>query len=66
MGEVIDLGVKQGIVDKSGAWYVYQGNKIGQGKASSAKYPEEHPEIANKIETTIYQQLLGEPETEKS
>ena len=58
MGEVIDLGVKCKIVDKSGAWYSYQGNKIGQGKANSATYLEEHPEIANEIEEQIRAQML--------
>ncbi len=61
MGEVIDLGVKQGIVDKSGAWYAYQGNKIGQGKANAARYLEENPEIANDIESQIRTQLLNVP-----
>ncbi len=59
MGEVIDLGVKQGIVDKSGAWYAYQGNKIGQGKANAAKYLEENSEIAAEIEAQIREQLLN-------
>ncbi|MAR00405.1 MAG: recombinase RecA [Oceanospirillaceae bacterium] len=58
MGEVIDLGVKCKIVDKSGAWYSYNGNKIGQGKANSASYLEEHPEIANEIEEQIRAQML--------
>jgi recombination protein RecA len=49
MGEVIDLGVQQGLVDKSGAWYAYKGDKIGQGKANAAKYLEEHPDIAQEI-----------------
>ncbi len=61
MGEVIDLGVKQGLVDKSGAWYAYQGNKIGQGKANAAKYLEDNPEVAAEIETQIRQQLLNVP-----
>ncbi|WP_210396994.1 recombinase RecA [Motiliproteus sediminis] len=58
MGEVIDLGVKQGIVDKSGAWYAYQGNKIGQGKANAAQFLEENPEMAQEIEAQIREQLL--------
>ncbi|MDI3322937.1 recombinase RecA [Pontibacterium granulatum] len=58
MGEVIDLGVKQGLIDKSGAWYAYQGNKIGQGKANAANYLEEHPEVAQEIESEIRNQLL--------
>lgn len=58
MGEVIDLGVKQGLIDKSGAWYAYQGNKIGQGKANAAKYLEENPAVSQEIETEIRAQLL--------
>jgi recombination protein RecA len=66
MGEVIDLGVKQGLVDKSGAWYAYKGDKIGQGKANSAKFLEENPAIAEEIESLIRAQLLnlGGPEPE--
>ena len=58
MGEVIDLGVKQGLVDKSGAWYAYKGDKIGQGKANSARFLEENPAIAEEIEALIRAQLL--------
>ncbi|MGB2131411.1 MAG: recombinase RecA [Marinobacterium sp.] len=61
MGEVVDLGVQQGLVDKSGAWYAYKGDKIGQGKANAAKYLEEHPEVAEEIENEIRAQLLNVP-----
>jgi recombination protein RecA len=59
MGEVIDLGVKCELVKKSGAWYSYKDNKIGQGKANASAYLEEHPEIALEIETAIRAQLLN-------
>jgi recombination protein RecA len=59
MGEVIDLGVKEGLIDKSGAWYAYNGDKIGQGKANAAKFLEENPEIASTIETEIRDRLLA-------
>ncbi|MBU2863748.1 recombinase RecA [Reinekea marina] len=59
MGEVIDLGVKIGLVEKAGAWYSYKGNKIGQGKANSARFLEENKEIANEIETAIRAQFLN-------
>ncbi len=59
MGEVIDLGVKCDLVQKSGAWYSYQDNKIGQGKANAAAYLEEHPEIAAEIEAGIRAQLIA-------
>ena len=58
MAEVVDLGVKLGLVDKSGAWYAYQGDKIGQGKANACKYLEENLEIAKEIEDQIRTQLL--------
>ena len=66
MGEVIDLGVKCGLVDKSGAWYAYQGDKIGQGKANAAKYLSENPAVAEVIEAEIRNQLLSNLITEKS
>ncbi|MDX9874140.1 MAG: recombinase RecA [Spongiibacteraceae bacterium] len=59
MGEVIDLGVKLGLIDKSGAWYAYQGDKIGQGKANAARFLEDNPAIAQEIEAEIRRQLLG-------
>ena len=58
LGELIDLGVKQGIISKAGAWYAYSGDKIGQGKANAAKYLSEHPEIAEEVELNVRQQLL--------
>ncbi|VXB31450.1 recombinase RecA [Pseudomonas sp. 8O] len=57
-GEIIDLGVQQGLVEKSGAWYSYKGNKIGQGKANAAKYLEENQEVAREIEGLIREKLL--------
>ena len=52
-GELVDLGVKHGLVDKSGAWYAYKGNKIGQGKANVGVYLTENPDIAEEIESQI-------------
>jgi recombination protein RecA len=66
MGEVIDLGVKQGLIDKSGAWYAYKGDKIGQGKANSARFLEENPAIAQEIETQIRVQLLNLPQPKEA
>jgi len=59
MGEILDWGTRLGLVDKSGAWYAYNGDKIGQGKANAARFLEENLEIANEIETLIRQQLLN-------
>ncbi|BBB28607.1 recombinase RecA [Neptunomonas japonica] len=58
MGEIIDLGVQNGFVDKAGAWYAYNGDKIGQGKANAAKYLTEHPEAAQAIESALRDKLL--------
>ncbi|MDP1758033.1 MAG: recombinase RecA, partial [Pseudohongiella sp.] len=52
-GEVIELGVVHKIVDKSGAWYAYNGEKIGQGKDNAREYLKEHPEIAKEIEAKV-------------
>ncbi len=60
-GEIIDLGVPLGLVEKSGAWYSYQGNKIGQGKANAAKYLEENPEVAQAIEQQIRDKRANVP-----
>lgn len=59
MGELIDLGVNQGLVDKAGAWYAYKGNKIGQGKANAMKFLQENPETAQEIETALRDALLS-------
>lgn len=59
LGEVLDLGVQQGLVDKSGAWYAYQGDKIGQGKQNACEYLAGHPEVASAIEGEIRARLLS-------
>lgn len=58
-GEIIDLGVLHGFLEKAGAWYSYQGSKIGQGKANSAKYLEDNPEIGRTVEKLIRDKLLA-------
>jgi recombination protein RecA len=52
-GEIIELGVLHRIVEKSGAWYAYKGDKIGQGKDNAREFLREHPEIAAEIEQRI-------------
>jgi recombination protein RecA len=64
--EIIDLGVQIGLVEKSGAWYAYKGNKIGQGKANAAKYMSENPAIAAEIEKAIRDKLLPKPSNAKA
>ncbi|HDR1911278.1 TPA: recombinase RecA [Pasteurella multocida] len=61
-GELIELGVKHKLVDKAGAWYAYNGEKIGQGKANAMKWLEEHPEEALALETKLRNELLANPE----
>ena len=57
-GELIDLGVKHKLVEKSGAWYSYNGSKVGQGKSNSIKFLKENVEIANEIEGKLRDMLL--------
>jgi recombination protein RecA len=57
-GEIIDIGSENGIIDKSGAWYSYKGERIGQGKDNVRTFLKEHPEIAQDIETQIRVKLL--------
>ncbi|MCH2098731.1 MAG: recombinase RecA, partial [Pseudomonadales bacterium] len=64
-GEIIDLGVKQGIIDKSGAWYAYKGDKIGQGKKNAAEFLAENPEVSNEIEAAIRAELLPNAQQEQ-
>ncbi len=67
-GELIDLGVKHGFVDKSGSWYSYNGDRIGQGKDNVRNYLKEHPDTAAEIEAAIRDKLLAvkpEPQDEE-
>jgi len=56
-GEIIDMGVIAKIVDKSGAWYAYQGEKIGQGRDNSREFLRENPELAFEIENKVRESL---------
>ena len=62
MGELLDLGVAAGIVDKSGAWISYNGQRIGQGRENAKTFLRENPEIADEIEAAIRQNagLVGD------
>jgi len=66
MGEIIDLGVKQGFIDKAGAWYSYNGDRIGQGKVKVADFLLENPEIASDIENRIRAELLPSNDDKKA
>ncbi len=59
LGEVVDLGVEVGEIKKSGAWYSYGDDKIGQGKANAAKFLAENPDLAHAIETKIREEKMG-------
>src|SRR5512143_2082519 len=56
-GGLIDMGVEQGIVRKSGAWYTYEGDQLGQGKENSRTFLKEHPDVAAEIEKRILEKL---------
>ncbi len=58
-GELIDLGVKYGLVDKSGAWYSYSGDRIGQGKDNVRNFLKGNPNVAAEIEERIRAEALG-------
>ena len=59
-GDLLDLGVAQGLVDKSGAWYSYQDERIGQGRENAKKFLKEHPEMMAEIERKL-RLALGMP-----
>tara|TARA_B110000091_G_scaffold194420_1_gene220228 strand:+ start:68 stop:1111 length:1044 start_codon:yes stop_codon:yes gene_type:complete len=62
LGELIELGVKHGFVEKAGAWYSCNGERIGQGKANAAKYLEEHPDMAKDVDNKLRQMFLTKAE----
>jgi recombination protein RecA len=59
LGELIELGVKHGFVEKAGAWYSCNGERIGQGKANAAKYLDEHPDMAKDVDTKLRDMFLS-------
>ncbi|HWW47628.1 MAG TPA: recombinase RecA [Xanthobacteraceae bacterium] len=72
MGEILDLGVKAGIVDKSGAWFSYDSQRLGQGRENAKAFLKANPDVTNKIEAAIRQNsgliadqiLAGSPESD--
>ena len=58
-GELVDLGVKAGVVEKAGAWYAYKGEKIGQGRENAKIFLEQNPKAAEEIEKTIRDQATA-------
>ncbi|WP_275248214.1 recombinase RecA [[Pseudomonas] carboxydohydrogena] len=73
MGEILDLGVKAGIVEKSGAWFSYDSQRLGQGRENSKAFLRENPDMTAKIEAAIRQNsgliaeqiLAGKPESDE-
>lgn len=65
LSSLIDMGVEMDIVDKSGAWFAYEGNRLGQGKENAKQSLREQPELCQEIEAKIRAKLLGEPEGEQ-
>ena len=61
MGEILELGVQQGIIEKSGTWYSYKADRIGQGRKNAADFLREHPQLREEIETEVRRQLLPLP-----
>jgi recombination protein RecA len=57
-GEIIELGVQQNLIEKSGSWYSYNGERIGQGKDNARAFLQQHPESAREIEKSIRERLL--------
>jgi recombination protein RecA len=58
-GELVDLGVKEKLIEKAGAWYSYNGDKIGQGKANATSWLKENPAAAKEIEKKLREILLS-------
>ena len=73
VGELVDLGVKAGIIEKSGAWFSYNGERIGQGRENTKAFLKQHPKVADQVEKAIRQNaglivdkmLQAEPEAEE-
>ena len=53
VGDILDLAAENGIINKSGAWYAYNGNKIGQGRENAKQYLKDNPEICNEVEMKV-------------
>jgi len=59
LGEIIDIGTEKKIIEKSGAWYSYNGQRIGQGRENAREYLRAHPEVAKEIEDKILEGIRG-------
>jgi recombination protein RecA len=61
-GSVLDLAVEEGIVKKSGAWYTYDGEQLGQGRENAKKYLSENPEVMVEISDRVWKAVMPDPE----
>ena len=64
-GGLIDMGVEQGFVRKSGAWYTYEGDQLGQGKENARTFLKDNPDLADEIEKKIKEKLGIGPQVDK-
>jgi recombination protein RecA len=61
-GEMVDLGTERGIIEKSGAWYSYAGERIGQGRENAKDFLRDHPELAAQVDRQLREQFgIGGP-----
>jgi recombination protein RecA len=65
-GEIIELGVGQGLIEKSGAWYSYNGDRIGQGRENVRKFLKENPDISRHLEKQIRAALIPDAAEEST
>ena len=65
IGEIVDLGVKFGVIEKSGSWYSYGGSKLGQGREGVKNLLKDNPELAEEIAAKIVNAMNGTPEAEE-
>jgi len=61
LGEIIDLGTSNGLIDKAGAWYSFQGDRIGQGKENVKQFLKDRPEVYKSLETQLRERLINKP-----
>jgi recombination protein RecA len=62
IGEIVDLGVDTGLIDKAGAWYSYRGERLGQGREGAKQFLKENPELGAELRTLILQKVgIGAP-----
>jgi len=64
VGEIVDLGVELDIIQKSGSWFSYKGNKLGQGRDGVKKIIEDNPELMDELEDIITAKIKGEDTAE--